>query len=194
MARTLNNSRPTGSVGSWNRSAEAELDLAGGELGDDVAGVGRRASGVGQRAGEPVELGHDQGVAGAAGGHRLAQPGPGPVGSGEAVVDVDPVGRHAERGEGVALRREVLLVSGDPGRSRSSLHSLRECPSRRPFIGHFTGRVLRESASSSDLRRAGGTEVSRWGFGFRDPPGPPRRAAAADQDRSGSRCTKRAIT
>jgi hypothetical protein len=160
MARTLNNSRPTGSVGSWNRSAEAELDLAGGELGDDVAGVG-------QRAGEPVELGHDQGVAGAAGGHRLAQPGPGPVDSGEAVVDVDTVGRHAERGKGVALRREVLLVSGDPGRSRSSLHSLRECPSRRPFIGHFTGRVLRESASSSDLRRAGGTEVSRWGFPLR---------------------------
>jgi len=47
MARTLNTSRPTGSVGSWNRSAEAELDLAGGELGDDVAGVG-------QRAGEPA--------------------------------------------------------------------------------------------------------------------------------------------
>jgi hypothetical protein len=31
------------------------------------------------------------------------------------VVDVDPLGGDAERGEGVALRGEVLFVGGDPG-------------------------------------------------------------------------------
>jgi hypothetical protein len=34
---------------------------------------------------------------------RLAQPWPGPGGSGEPGVDVDPVGRHAEPGEGVIV-------------------------------------------------------------------------------------------
>lgn len=42
--------------GVVDRSTEAELDLAGGELRDDVAGVG-------QRSGKPVELSHDQDVA-----------------------------------------------------------------------------------------------------------------------------------
>jgi hypothetical protein len=30
------------------------------------------------------------------------------------VVDVDPLGGDTERGDGVALRGEVLFVSGDP--------------------------------------------------------------------------------
>ena len=49
---------------------------------------------------------------------RLAQPGPVSVCAGEAVVDVDPLGRDAERGEGVSLRCEVLIVGRDVGRSR----------------------------------------------------------------------------
>ncbi len=47
-------------------------------------------------AAEPVELGDDQGVAGAAGGEGIAQAGALAVGAGDAVVDVDPVGWHAE--------------------------------------------------------------------------------------------------
>ena len=42
--------------------------------------------------------------------HRLSQPGTLPVGASQAVVDVDPVDRHPERFEGVALGGEVLLV------------------------------------------------------------------------------------
>jgi hypothetical protein len=55
------------------------LTWRGGEFVGDVAGVG-------DRAGEPVELGDHQFVAGAAGGQRLAQPGPGTAGAGQAVV------------------------------------------------------------------------------------------------------------
>lgn len=65
--------------------------------------------------GQPVEFGRDQDVIGAAGGHRLPQPRPVPVGSGQIVVDVDLLGRHVERCEGVALGGEILVVGGDPG-------------------------------------------------------------------------------
>jgi hypothetical protein len=65
IARTLNNSRPDRVARIVYRPTEVQLDLAGGELVDDVAGVG-------QRAGEPIELGDDEGVAGAARGEGLA--------------------------------------------------------------------------------------------------------------------------
>ena len=44
-----------------------------------------------------------------------ARPGPGSVGAADAMVDVDPAGLHAELGEGLALRSEVLPFSRDPG-------------------------------------------------------------------------------
>lgn len=43
----------------------------------------------------------------------------------------------------------------------------RECPSGHPLIGQFTGRVLRQSPTSSDLHAATGAGVSRWGFVLR---------------------------
>ncbi len=89
-------------------TAEVELDLALCEL------VGDRA-GVGQRAREPVELGDDERVARAACGEGLVQAGALAVGAGEAVVDVDALGLHAERLEPVALGGEILLVGGDAG-------------------------------------------------------------------------------
>ena len=108
MASTLNSSRPTGSVGSCTEPPRLSLTWRCGQLVDDVARVG-------QRAGEPVEFGDDQRVAVAAGGQRLAQAGTFAVGAGQAVVDVDPVGADAERGEGFALRGQVLLVGGHAG-------------------------------------------------------------------------------
>jgi hypothetical protein len=51
-----------------------------------------------------------KGVAGPAGSQRLTQPGAGPVGTGQPVVDVDPFRVHAERGERLALGGEVLLL------------------------------------------------------------------------------------
>jgi hypothetical protein len=63
--------------------AEVALDLAGGEL------VGDR-SGVREGSREPVALGDDESLAGAAGGKGLAENGSIASGAGEPVVDVDP--------------------------------------------------------------------------------------------------------
>jgi hypothetical protein len=89
-------------------SAEAELDVALGEVLDDVAGVG-------QGAGEAVELGDHQGVPGPACGQGLVQSGAFTVPAGEPVVDIDQLVGHAERLEPGLLGGEVLLVGGDAG-------------------------------------------------------------------------------
>jgi hypothetical protein len=82
--------------------AKAELDLACRELGQDVTGIRQRAC-------EPVQLGDDQGVTGAAGRQCHQQPRTVAVGAAEAVVNVDPVVTNTERGEAVALCCEILL-------------------------------------------------------------------------------------
>lgn len=60
-----------------HRAADVELDLTLGEFVNDIASIG-------QRSDQPIELGHDQCVAGAARAEGLTQPGPGPVGSSQA--------------------------------------------------------------------------------------------------------------
>ena len=102
MLRVVNSSRPIGSVGSCTEPPMLSLHTAGGEFVNDVARVG-------DGPGEPVELGHDERVAAAAGGERLAQPGSVAVRARQAVVDIDPLRVHAERGERVALHSEVLI-------------------------------------------------------------------------------------
>ena len=67
-------------------------------------------AGVGHRAGEPVELRYDEGVAFAEGGERLIQAGPRPIGAGQSVVEVDPVLGDAELPQPLPLRGEVLRV------------------------------------------------------------------------------------
>ena len=62
-----------------NGTADTELHFTKGEVIDDVFGIAKRAC-------QPVELGHDEGVAGPAGGQRFAKTWPGPVRSGEALI------------------------------------------------------------------------------------------------------------
>jgi len=65
IAATGDEQQPADRVGGVvHRAAAVELDLPGGEFVGDGPGVG-------QGAGEPVELGDDEGVAGAAGGEGL---------------------------------------------------------------------------------------------------------------------------
>jgi len=84
MARTLSGRRPTASVGS-GPIRPVRADLTGGAL------VGDRP-GVRQGAGETVELGDHQGVAGPARSERLAKSRPLAAGAGQAVVNIDPLG------------------------------------------------------------------------------------------------------
>ena len=73
-----------------HRATDVETHAAGGEFVNDVACVGNGP-------GEAVELCHDERVAAAAGGERLAQSGSVSVRAGQAVVDIDPLRVDAER-------------------------------------------------------------------------------------------------
>ena len=76
--------------------------------------VGDRASTT-QGPGQAVELGDHWGVARSAGGQCLAKSGLFPVGAGQAVVDVGPLGLDAKAEEAVALGGQVLLIGGASG-------------------------------------------------------------------------------
>ena len=90
-----------------DRAVEGEPHAAVRQLGED-------GQGVGDGAGEAVELGDGEGVAVADGGQGLVQAGPGPAGAGQPLVQVDAVGGDAERGEVLALGGEVLAGGTAP--------------------------------------------------------------------------------
>jgi len=110
MAKTSEQQAPDRVGGVVDGSSEVQVDLTGGELVGDGPGVG-------EGAGETVELGDHQGVAGPAGSECLSQSRPLPVGAGEAVVDIDPLRGHAGGGEAIPLGGEVLGVGGVGGAS-----------------------------------------------------------------------------
>ena len=87
---------------------QGQLDLAYPELVGDVTCVGNRS-------GQPVELGHDQRVAAAHRGKRLVETGTRASAPGQPVVGVDAPGIHPELHQGAALRGEVLPISGAAG-------------------------------------------------------------------------------
>ena len=118
--------------------ADVELDTGGGEFVDDVAGVG-------EGAGEAVELGDDEGVAAAARGERFAQPGSVAVGAGQAVVDVDAFRVDAECGERVTLRSEVLIDCRYSGVADLEFCHRASMPVSPPSPGRFTEPVLRDA-------------------------------------------------
>jgi len=65
---------------------------------------------VGHRAGQPIELGHDQRVAGADGREGLIQAGPGARGAGQAAIHRDPLRCDPELLEHGLLDGEILVV------------------------------------------------------------------------------------
>jgi hypothetical protein len=132
MASTLNRSRPTGIGGVVDGAAEVEFHLTAGQFVDDVAGVG-------DRPGEPIKLGHHQGVTGPARSEGFAKARASPVGSGQAMVDVDPFRCDTECGKGVALGGEVLGVGGDPGVADHQYVHLFSVPHDLPSSGLLSG-------------------------------------------------------
>jgi hypothetical protein len=114
-ANTWKTSLPPGVVVSIASCRERNPTLVG-ELGDGVDQVAEGAA-------EPVELPHDQGVAGAELVHDGGELGP--VGAGAAgPVDKDPVA--AGLGEGVDLEVGVLVGGGDAGVAEQVAHA-NEC-------------------------------------------------------------------
>lgn len=102
-ARTEKNIFPIGSVESYTcPPSDSRTPRVVSSSGD-----GPR---IGDQPGEPVQLGDHKGVALADGGEGLGESGTVPVGSREAVVDVDAVLGHAELAQPLALRGEVLLA------------------------------------------------------------------------------------
>ena len=87
---------------------QSQLDLARQELVGDFTCIGNRS-------GEPVELRHDQRVAGAHRCKGLVETGACASAPGQAVIGVDALGVHSEPGQGRALRPEVLPVGGAAG-------------------------------------------------------------------------------
>ena len=115
-------------------STDAQLHFLLCQFFDDVAGVG-------QGAGEPVEFGDDQGVAGTDGGEGFTKTGPVPVGAGEPVVGIDPVFGHTQRGQPVPLGGEVLLVGRDAGVADDVGGHTPTVAFRLPSPGFFAGGV-----------------------------------------------------
>jgi hypothetical protein len=89
MAKTLKSSLPTGSVGARTKPSKMSLTLCLVRSPDDIEGVG-------QRAGEAVDLDGHEGIEGPAYGEGLLESSEFAVLAGDSVVDVDQVFRDGE--------------------------------------------------------------------------------------------------
>jgi len=86
-----------------HRRADAELDLAPRQILEDLAGIRQRSC-------QPVELGHDERVAGTTRCQRLTQAGPLAISARQSMVDVDAVVAYPQCSQAISLRGQVLLV------------------------------------------------------------------------------------
>lgn len=84
-------------------------------------------AGVRHGAGQAVEFRHHKGVTGADRGEGLIQAGALAMGSGQTVVEVDPLGGHTELAQPVALGGEVLLVGRAAGVADKNPGHVRDC-------------------------------------------------------------------
>ena len=130
--------------------------------------------GIGDRAGEPIEFGHGEGVAAADGRECLGQAGPVAPGAAEPVVKVDPILGHAQGGEGIALGGEVLFVGGAAGVAHESRAHDYECNVGRPVTENRFGR-LSETGSGAGLVQGPGIGPAPR-FAHRSPERTPRHA------------------
>lgn len=90
--------------------------------------------------------------------HRFLETRPLPVGTGQAVVDVDPFGLNPEPSERIALGGGVLIVRRDPGFRGFAVRMNKV--SRTRLAGRWTGGKLRGALAN------GGLETSRTWIGL----------------------------
>ena len=108
--------------------------LSRGKLHALVFQLGRNAARIGNRPGEAVQLGHDQGVAFAHRGQHLFQAGPAAAGAGESLVGMDAIGRHIEVAQRLDLRGQVLSGRGTARVADAGCLRARECTDRGPPV------------------------------------------------------------
>ena len=108
MARTLNSSRPTASVGSYTDPPKLRLICR------VVSSSAIARASVSDRASRS-SLVTTRGVTGSTRCKSLAQARTLAVGAGQAVIDVDPLGLNTQAEQRVALGGQVLLVGGASG-------------------------------------------------------------------------------
>jgi hypothetical protein len=94
---------------SWimDRSAKAQCHLAGSEFVRDVPRISQRPC-------QSIELGDDEYITGSARSERLDKSRAITIRASQSVIYIDTITIDAKGNEGVALRSEVLLFSGDP--------------------------------------------------------------------------------
>ena len=109
--------------------------------------------------GEPVELGHHQGVPSADGGQGLVHAGPGAPGAGEPLVEVDPVPGHAKAGEDLVLGGEVLQDGRALGVADQFSHS-GSVPFRPPLPDMFADYLYETALPQADRLGGRGLRVS----------------------------------
>lgn len=87
-----------------DRPTPAKPDILGGRLGQNVTGIR-------QRAGQSVQLGHYEGVSRPSAGCGCSlESGPVPVRARQAVVDLDAVITDVESTQGISLCGAILLI------------------------------------------------------------------------------------
>jgi len=100
-------------VGVVDGATQIEADLSDREFVSDGPCVGKGA-------GQSIEFRHHKSVALATSGQGLAKARTFTIGSGQAVINIDPVCNHPKCSVSVSLRSQVLLVSRHSGVSDES--------------------------------------------------------------------------
>jgi len=119
--------------------------------------------GIGHGACEAIQLRHDQGVTVTNGCERLVEAGPFSVGSGESVVEVDPLGSDAECFKGVALSGEILFVDRAPCVSDQRACHHQNVTDSHPSLRNFSYQLSETSSCLVNDRHVTGARVSVWG-------------------------------
>src|SRR5450759_4297980 len=109
----------------------------------------------------------------------LAETGPCPIGSSQAVVDVDPVRLHAEGSEGISLGREVLLIGRATGIPDEHSGHPATVAFMLPSSGIIPGGSSGNAPSPQVLAASGVTHGGRW-HGFAPLNGTSRTTGHAD--------------
>lgn len=124
--------------------------------------------GIPDGAGQPVQLGNDDGVTFSARCQRFTKAWAVRVAAGQSVVDVDSGELDAEGQKCIPLCCEVLLVCGNPGVADPYCRHEWQCLISHPVPGQLTGPGLRDAPGAGAATEQVTAGFARYGTGLRD--------------------------